>query len=61
MTLEFFLLIVFGVLIILQSFIMYVMYVRIRQLLRLCDRSLDDQEIDAIISTIDQFKNLKLE
>ena len=34
MTIEFFLLIVFGILIILQSFIMYVMYVRIRQLLR---------------------------
>jgi len=61
MSVEFFLLIVFAIIIILQSFIMYVMYVRIRQLLAEENTFLNEQEVDAIISSIDQFKNLKLE
>ncbi|MCX6694083.1 MAG: hypothetical protein NT074_06005 [Methanomicrobiales archaeon] len=59
MTLEV-LLILFGVVIGIQCFVMYVMYVRIRQLLSEDFGGLGEEEVDALIRSIDLFREQNL-
>jgi hypothetical protein len=59
MTLEV-LLILFGVVIGIQCFVMYVMYVRIRQLLSEDFWGLGEEEVDALIRSIDLFREQNL-
>ena len=59
MTLEV-LLILFGVVIGIQCFVMYVMYIRIRQLLSEDFGGLGEEEVDALIRSIDLFREQNL-
>jgi predicted Holliday junction resolvase-like endonuclease len=53
--------VLFGALIVVQQFIMYLMYVRIRQLLREIDSiegkmKITDHELDSLIQKVEEFK-----
>jgi cell division protein FtsL len=61
MTIEYTLLIIFGIVILVQLFVMYVMYVRIRQLLLECERmaskiSMTDNELEELTKNVEDFK-----
>ncbi|MDK2975201.1 MAG: hypothetical protein PWP08_1572 [Methanofollis sp.] len=59
------LLIILGIVIVLQLFIMYIMYVRIQQLLSEVDvlgsrMSITDSELEALTKNVEKFKQLKI-
>jgi len=61
MALESYMLVLFGAVIVVQQFIMYLMYVRIRQLLREIDSiegkmKITDHELDNLIQKVEEFK-----
>ncbi len=61
MAYENYILVIFGVAIFLQQFIMYVMFVRIKQLLRELDSIEDkikftDTELDNLMQRVDEYK-----
>jgi hypothetical protein len=59
------LLIILGVVIVLQLFIMYIMYVRIQQLLNEVDvlgsrMRITDSELEALTKNVEKFKQLRI-
>jgi len=59
--LESYMVVLFGAVIVVQQFIMYLMYVRIRQLLREIDSiegkmKITDHELDNLIQKVEEFK-----
>jgi len=61
MVLESYMVVLFGAVIVVQQFIMYLMYVRIRQLLREIDSiegkmKITDHELDNLIQKVEEFK-----
>ena len=61
MVLESYMVVLFGAVIVVQQFIMYLMYVRIRQLLREIDSiegkmKITDHELDSLIQKVEEFK-----
>ncbi len=61
MVLESYMVVLFGAVIVVQQFIMYLMYVRIRQLLRELDSiegrmKITDHELDSLIQKVEEFK-----
>ncbi|MBP2146070.1 hypothetical protein J2129_001524 [Methanofollis sp. W23] len=59
------LLIIFGIVIVIQLFIMYVMYVRIQQLLHEVDvlgsrMQITDSELEALTKNVEKFKELRI-
>lgn len=65
MTLEQILLLVFGIIIIILLFVVYVMYVRIQQLLRDFEQmeskmKLTDSEIEVLARNVEEIKKLKI-
>jgi cell division protein FtsL len=61
MAYEAYILVVFGLAIFFQQFIMYLMYVRIRQLLRELDTiegkiKINDTELENLMQRVDEFK-----
>jgi cell division protein FtsL len=62
MAYEGYLLVLFGCIIVVQQFIIYLMYVRIRQLLDEIDSiegkiKITDKELDSLISRVEEFKD----
>jgi predicted Holliday junction resolvase-like endonuclease len=65
MTFETILLIIFGIIILALLFIVYIMYVRIQQLLREFDQmesrmKVTDSEIEALARNVEEIKKLKI-
>ena len=65
MAYENYMLILFGCVIVVQQFIIYLMYVRIRQLLREIDAiegkiRITDNELDNLIQRVEEFKRISL-
>jgi len=65
MTPDTILIILFGIVILIQLCIMYVMYVRIRQLLDECDQmagriDLADNELEELAKNVEELKKLKI-
>jgi cell division protein FtsL len=65
MAFESYMLILFGGVIVVQQFIIYLMYVRIRQLLREIDAiegkiRITDNELDNLIQRVEEFKRISL-
>ncbi len=65
MSFEEYMLILFGCVIVVQQFIIYLMYVRIRQLLSEIDNiegkiKITDTELENLISRVEEFKRGKL-
>lgn len=65
MAFESYMLVLFGVVIVVQQFIIYLMYVRIRQLLREIDGiegkiRITDNELDTLIERVEEFKKSSL-
>jgi predicted Holliday junction resolvase-like endonuclease len=65
MTYESLLLIIFGVIILVLLFVVYIMYVRIQQLLREFDQmesrmKVTDSEIEALARNVEEIKKLKI-
>lgn len=65
MALESYMLVLFGAVIVVQQFIMYLMYVRIRQLLKEIDTiegkiKITDHELDTLIQKVEEFKQTGL-
>jgi cell division protein FtsL len=65
MTFETILLIIFGVIILTLLFVVYIMYVRIQQLLREFDQMesrmrVTDSEIEALARNVEEIKKLKI-
>lgn len=59
------LLIILGIVIVLQLFIMYIMYVRIQQLLTEVDvlgsrMQITDSELEALTKNVEKFKQLRI-
>lgn len=59
------LLIILGIVIVLQLFIMYIMYVRIQQLLNEVDvlgskMRITDSELEALTKNVEKFKQLRI-
>ncbi|TAJ44905.1 hypothetical protein CUJ86_06385 [Methanofollis fontis] len=59
------LLIILGIVIVLQLFIMYIMYVRIQQLLKEVDvlgsrMRITDSELEALTKNVEKFKQLRI-
>jgi cell division protein FtsL len=60
---EGYILVIFGIAIFFQQFIMYIMYVRIKQLLRELDTiegkiKINDTELENLIQRVEEFKNI---
>jgi len=60
---EGYILVIFGLAIFFQQFIMYIMYVRIKQLLRELDTiegkiRINDTELENLIQRVEEFKNI---
>jgi hypothetical protein len=60
---EGYILVIFGIAIFFQQFIMYIMYVRIKQLLRELDAiegkiKINDTELENLIQRVEEFKNI---
>jgi predicted Holliday junction resolvase-like endonuclease len=65
MTFETLLLIIFGIIILVLLFVVYIMYVRIQQLLREFDQmesrmKVTDSEIEALARNVEEIKKLKI-
>jgi cell division protein FtsL len=65
MAYENYMLVLFGAVIVVQQFIIYLMYVRIRQLLREIDAiegkiRITDNELDNLIQRVEEFKQIRL-
>ena len=65
MTYESLLLIIFGIIILVLLFVVYIMYVRIQQLLRDFDQmeskmKVTDSEIEALARNVEEIKKLKI-
>jgi cell division protein FtsL len=65
MTFETILLIIFGIAILVLLFVVYIMYVRIQQLLREFDQmesrmKVTDSEIEALARNVEEIKKLKI-
>ncbi|MBP1929396.1 putative Holliday junction resolvase-like endonuclease [Methanolinea mesophila] len=65
MTFETILLIIFGIIILVLLFVVYIMYVRIQQLLREFDQmesrmKVTDSEIEALARNVEEIKKLKI-
>jgi len=65
MTFETILLIIFGIVILVLLFVVYIMYVRIQQLLREFDQmesrmKVTDSEIEALARNVEEIKKLKI-
>jgi len=65
MTFETLLLIIFGIVILVLLFVVYIMYVRIQQLLREFDQmesrmKVTDSEIEALARNVEEIKKLKI-
>jgi len=60
---EGYILVIFGIAIFFQQFIMYIMYVRIKQLLRELDTiegkiKINDTELENLLQRVEEFKNI---
>jgi hypothetical protein len=65
MAYEGYMLVLFGAVIVIQQFIIYLMYVRIRQLLREMDKiagriRVTDTELENLITRVEEFKKGKI-
>jgi hypothetical protein len=65
MAFESYMVVLFGAVIVIQQFIMYLMYVRIRQLLHEINAiegkmKITDQELDSLIQKVEEFKRNSL-
>jgi hypothetical protein len=65
MAFESYMVVLFGAVIVVQQFIMYLMYVRIRQLLHEINAiegkmKITDQELDSLIQKVEEFKRNSL-
>lgn len=65
MTFETLLLMIFGIIILVLLFVVYIMYVRIQQLLREFDQmesrmKVTDSEIEALARNVEEIKKLKI-
>ena len=63
MAFEAYVLVIFGLAIFFQQFIMYIMYVRIRQLLRELDAiegkiKINDNELENLMQRVEEFKHI---
>jgi hypothetical protein len=63
MAYEAYILVIFGLAIFFQQFIMYLMYIRIKQLLRELDNiegriKINDNELENLIQRVDEFKRI---
>jgi len=65
MAYEGYMLVLFGVVIVIQQLIIYLMYVRIRQLLHEMDAitgkmKMTDTELESLITRVEEFKNSRI-
>jgi len=65
MAYEGYMVVLFGAVIVIQQFIMYLMYIRIRQLLREIDTieskiKITDTELDSLVQKVEEFKRVNL-
>lgn len=65
MAFEGYMVVLFGAVIVVQQFIMYLMYIRIRQLLQEIDSienrmKITDTELDSLVQKVEEFKQVNL-